>query len=160
MSPSNARQRGDAAVHSSLAPPQLVARTSDTPLRMPTLREALRGFRLALSLRCPHCARGFVLTRIGAVRERCAECGFRFTRTDDHYFGGAVFFGLFCGELAVALTLLIVVLLTWPAVPWQGILYGTTIGSLLALPVSLPFAKVVWLSVDVMIRPIQPEELT
>jgi uncharacterized protein (DUF983 family) len=126
---------------------------------MPTLREALRGFRRGLTLRCPHCGKGFVLTRYGIVRERCLECGFRFTRTDDNYFGGAVFFGLFCGELVVALTLLIVMLLTWPKVPWDGILYGVTIGSLLALPISLPFAKVVWLSVDVMVRPVQPEEL-
>ena len=126
---------------------------------MPTLRELLRGVRRAFSLRCPHCGKGFVLTRLGVVRERCEECGFRFQRTDDNYFGGAVFFGLFCGELVVALTLLIVLLVTWPRVPWDGILYGVTIGSLVALPISLPFAKVVWLSVDVMVRPIQPEEL-
>ena len=126
---------------------------------MPTASQAARGFGRAFSLRCPHCGKGFVLTRFGGVRERCLECGFRFMRTDDNYFGGAVFFGLFVGELAVALTLLVVVLLTWPTVPWDGILYGTTIGTLVALPISLPFAKVVWLSVDVMVRPVQPDEL-
>jgi uncharacterized protein (DUF983 family) len=126
---------------------------------MPTSRELFRGLRRAFTLRCPHCGTGFVLTRFGAVRERCTECGFRFQRTDDNYFGGAVFFGLFCGELLVALTLLIVMLATWPAVPWDGILWGVTIGSLLALPISLPFAKVVWLSVDSLVRPIQPDEL-
>jgi uncharacterized protein (DUF983 family) len=141
------------------APPRLAERTSDSPLRMPTVGQALRGFAVAIRLRCPHCAKGFVLTRTGAVRERCTGCGLRFTRTDDNYFGGAVFFGLFCGELAVALTLLTVILLTWPQVPWNGILYGTTAGCLLALPVSLPFAKVVWLSVDTLVRPVRPEEL-
>jgi hypothetical protein len=72
----------------------------------------------------------------------------------------AVFFGLFCGELVVALTLLFTMLLTWPKVPWDGILYGVTAGSILALPISLPFAKVVWLNVDSLVRPIQPDELT
>ena len=149
---------GDAAPP-AYARPRVPDRTSDSPLRMPTMGQALRGFALALRLRCPHCGKGFVLTRLGAVRERCADCGLRFTRTDDNYFGGAVFFGLFCGELAVALTLLIVLLVTWPRVPWDGILYGTTVGSLLALPISLPFAKVVWLSVDTLVRPVQPNEL-
>src|SRR4051812_42669011 len=145
--------------HSNAAPPRLVDRTSDSPLRMPTLGQAMRGFALALRLRCPHCGKGYVLTRFGAVRERCSGCGLRFTRTDDNYFGGAVFFGLFCGELAVVLTLLTVVLITWPRVPWDAILYGTTAGCLLALPISLPFAKVVWLSVDTLVRPVQPYEL-
>src|SRR4051812_45140095 len=83
----------------SYKPPRLAERTSDSPLRMPSLDQAIRGFALALRLRCPHCGKGFVLTRFGAVRERCVECGLRFMRTDDNYFGGAVFFGLFCGEL-------------------------------------------------------------
>ena len=126
---------------------------------MPTARQALRGFTLAFRLRCPHCGKGYVLTRLGAVRDHCSSCGLRFTRTDDNYFGGAVFFGLFLGELVVALTLLIVILITWPRVPWDGILYGTTAGCLLALPISLPFAKVVWLSVDTLVRPVQPHEL-
>ena len=141
------------------ARPRLVERTSDSPLRMPTFGQAIRGFALAFRLRCPHCGRGYVLTRFGAVRDRCSNCGLRFTRTDDNYFGGAVFFGLFLGELVVALTLLIVILITWPRVPWDGILYGTTAGCILALPISLPFAKVVWLSVDTLVRPVQASEL-
>jgi uncharacterized protein (DUF983 family) len=96
---------------------------------------------------------------MGSIRKRCEVCGLRFERTDDNYFGGAVFFGLFCGELVVALTLLVTILLTWPRVPWDGILYGVTIGSIVALPLSLPFAKVVWLNVDTLVRPVQPDEL-
>lgn len=126
---------------------------------MPSARQLLRGIRRSISLRCPHCGQGAVLQGVVSLRERCAVCGLRFERTDDNYFGGAVFFGLFCGELVVALTLLITILLTWPAVPWDGILYGVTIGSIVALPVSLPFAKVVWLNVDTLVRPVQPEEL-
>lgn len=141
------------------ASPRLANRTSDSPLQMPTFKQLVRGLRRSAGLRCPHCGQGAVLQGFGSVRERCAVCGLRFERTDDNYFGGAVFFGLFCGELVVALTLLITLLITWPTVPWNGILYGVTIGSVLALPISLPFAKVVWLNVDTLVRPVQPEEL-
>jgi uncharacterized protein (DUF983 family) len=126
---------------------------------MPTAAQLMRALRRSFTFRCPHCGRGKVFQSLGVMRKRCDECGFRFERTDDNYFGGAVFFGLFCGELVVALTLLITILITWPKVPWDGILYGVTIGSIVALPISLPFAKVVWLNVDTMVRPIQPEEL-
>ena len=126
---------------------------------MPTVRQLLRGLRRSIRFRCPHCGQGKVLRGIGSLNERCTVCGLRFERTDDNYFGGAVFFGLFCGELVVALTLLITILVTWPAVPWDGILYGVTIGSIVALPISLPFAKVVWLNVDTLVRPVQPDEL-
>ena len=141
------------------APPRLAERTSDSPLQMPTISQLVRGLRRSLALRCPHCGKGAVLRGLGSIRQRCDVCGLRFERTDDNYFGGAVFFGLFCAELVVALALLVTLLVTWPAVPWNGILYGVTIGSIIALPISLPFAKVVWLSVDTLVRPVQPEEL-
>jgi uncharacterized protein (DUF983 family) len=123
---------------------------------MAEVRHALAS---AIRLRCPHCGTGKVMRGI-LLRERCDTCGLRFERTDDNYFGGAVFFGLFCGELVVAFALLITVLLTWPHVPWDGLLYAIVIGSLAALPVSLPLAKVVWLHVDTLVRPVQPDELT
>ena len=145
--------------HTRPAPPRLAARTSDSPLQMPSAAQLARAFRRSCTLRCPHCGTGKVFQSFGVMRKRCESCGLRFERTDDNYFGGAVFFGLFCGELVVALTLLITILVTWPKVPWDGILYGVTAGSILALPISLPFAKIVWLNVDTMVRPVQPDEL-
>jgi uncharacterized protein (DUF983 family) len=126
---------------------------------MPSAAQLALGLRRSVTLRCPHCGKGRVVQGLGGPRERCQSCGLRFERTDDNYFGGAVFFGLFCGELVVALSMLVTILITWPRVPWNGILYGVTAASILALPVSLPFAKVVWLNVDVLVRPVQPEEL-
>jgi uncharacterized protein (DUF983 family) len=125
---------------------------------MPSSAELMRALASAVRLRCPHCGRGKVMRGI-LLREGCDSCGLRFERTDDNYFGGAVFFGLFCGELVVAFAMLITVLVTWPRVPWDGLLYGIVIGSLAALPVSLPLAKVVWLHVDTLVRPVQPREL-
>lgn len=145
---------------SGFARPKLAERCSDTPMSLPGARDLFRGLHLAVRLRCPNCGRGAVLTRWGRVRERCAECSFRFERTDENYFGGAMFFGMMLGELLVALTLLFVVLLTWPKVPWDGIMYGTTMGAVAIIPLLLPFAKVVWLSIDVLVRPVQLDELS
>lgn len=141
-----------------LAIPPRGSRTSDSPLHMPTGSDAMRALGRVLRLHCPHCGLGYVLTKWGGVRERCSGCALRFERTDDNYFGGAMFFGMMLGEGFVALSLLVVVLLTWPDVPWNGLQYGATAACILTLPLLLPFAKVVWLAVDVLVRPVQPEE--
>ncbi len=134
------------------------SRHSESPLQMPNTRQALRGAGRALRLRCPHCGKGWVLTRFGRVRPRCTECGFRFERTDESYFSGAMFFGLMMGEGVFALSLLVIVLASWPNVPWDALTVGAPAGMLLLLPLLLPFSKVVWLSVDVLVRPVQPYE--
>lgn len=46
-----------------------------------------------------------VLKWSGAVRNSCSACGLRFERTDDNYFGEAMFFGIMIGEGSVLLVL-------------------------------------------------------
>ena len=70
-----------------------------------------------------------------------------------------MFLGLMIGEGTFALSLLIVLVTTWPDVPWDGLTYGAPLGMLLLLPIILPFSKVVWLAVDVLLRPVTPHEL-
>jgi len=125
---------------------------------MPNARQALRAVARAFSLRCPNCGDGWVLTKLGRVRPRCTVCGFRFERTEENYFSGAMFFGLLMGEGIFALSLFFVVLLSWPNVPWDALTFGAPAGMLLLLPILLPFSKVVWLSIDVLVRPVQPQE--
>jgi uncharacterized protein (DUF983 family) len=126
---------------------------------MPTAAVALQGLGRLLRLRCPHCGQGPVLGAWGRVRERCTPCGFRYERTNDSYFSGAMFFGLLLGEGVFALSLLIVVVSSWPDVPWDALTYGAPLGMLLLLPLLLPVSKVIWLSIDVLVRPVQPDEL-
>jgi uncharacterized protein (DUF983 family) len=127
---------------------------------MPNSRQAFRALGRALRFRCPHCGNGWVLSHFGKVRERCAACGFRFERTDESYFSGAMFFGLLMGEGLFAVSLLIIVVASWPNVPWDALTFGAPIGMLLLLPILLPFSKVVWLAIDVLVRPVQPQEQT
>jgi uncharacterized protein (DUF983 family) len=132
---------------------------TDTPLDMPSLSRALRLLRRGLLLRCPHCGHGAVLSRTGGVRERCSGCNLRFERGPRNYFSGAMFFGVLLGEFAFVITFLVVLVNTWPNVPWKFIQYAFPIGTALLVPLLMPFSKVVWLAVDVLVRPVQPYEL-
>jgi uncharacterized protein (DUF983 family) len=142
------------------AAPRFAHRSTDTPLELPTIGRALSLAWRALRLRCPHCGRGAVLTRVGAVRDRCAGCGLRFQRSDDNYFSGAMFFGLMMGEGVFALSLLAIVLLTWPDVPWDALTYAGPIGMIVVMLLLIPVSRVVWLAVDVLVRPVTEAELT
>jgi hypothetical protein len=100
-----------------------------------------------------------VLRWWGAVIPRCASCNFRFERTDESYFSGAMFFGLLLGEFIFGLTLLVVIVSMWPAVPWDTMSWAIPSGMVVVMILMIPFSKLVWLAVDVLVRPVQPGEL-
>ena len=92
----------------------------------------------------------------GARARTLLKCGFRFERTEDSYFSGAMFFGLLMGEGLFAVVLLFVVVANCECAV-DALTYGAPAGMLLILPFLLPFSKVVWLSIDVLVRPVLPE---
>ena len=136
------------------------SRNAETALRQPGMTDLFRFVVRLLCLRCPHCGKGPVLTMRGSIRPSCRHCGLRFERTDDNYFGGAVFFGLLIGEAMVVLLLVTTMFITWPNVPWDGIQWGGAAGLILIAPALIPFSRVLWLAIDVLVRPVVPEELT
>ena len=85
-------------------PRRSLIRNSDSALEMPTVARVLRLVGRTIRLRCPHCGEGAVLSWKGSVRANCSGCGLRFKRSDDHYFFGAVFFGLLMGEAMTHIT--------------------------------------------------------
>jgi hypothetical protein len=95
----------------------------------------------------------------GAVRERCAACGFRFERSDDRYFAGAMLVNLISAELLFAIGFVAAILLTWPAVPWDALTYGGAAGMLLLPLLFYPVSKVLWLALDVLLRPVTRAEV-
>jgi uncharacterized protein (DUF983 family) len=139
--------------------PSLRKRTTDSPLQLPTPRNAARLFGRVARLRCPHCGNAAVMKWSGAVNKRCASCNFRFERSDENYFSGAMFFGLLMGEFVFAVTLLIIIVSMWPDVPWDTMTWAIPLGVLLVMIVLVPVSRVVWLAVDILVRPVQREEL-
>lgn len=126
---------------------------------MPTVARTLRLFWRAFRFRCPHCGAGSVLTRTGDVRARCAACNLQYQRGPANYFSGAMFFGVMLGELAFAITFGIVLVVMWPNVPWNVMTYAFPIGAAIVALLLIPFSRVVWLTVDVLVRPVQSHEL-
>ena len=144
-------------------PPRSVSRprkrTTDSELRAPSVANALPLLRRLVRLRCPHCGRGAVMTWRGSIHKRCSACNFRFERSDENYFAGAMFFGLLFGEFMFAIALLITIVSMWPNVPWDTMTWAIPLGMVIVLLFWIPISRAVWLSVDVLVRPVQPSEL-
>ena len=109
--------------------------------------------------RCPHCGGSKILTGWATVRPRCDVCGFRYERSDDGYFVGAMFANLLVSEGLFAVGFLAALLITWPDVPWDAIMYGGAAIMVLMPALLYPFSKIMWLAIDVSVRPVTPGEL-
>jgi len=123
-----------------------------------TLSYAVRLLGRAVRLRCPNCGKSPVLASWGKVNHRCATCHFRFERSSDSYFTGAMFFNLITAEFLFAVMFTTAIILSWPNINWDVITYGAA-GGMAIMPIALyPFSKVLYLTVDVFMRPVRPEE--
>ena len=149
----------EASQKQSHGTPALRRRTSDTPLAMPSAGRAFAALASLVLLRCPNCSRGAVLKGWYRVHERCSSCHFRYERSDENYFAGAVFVHFMLSGFSFAASLLLLLMLSWPTVPWTALTFGTPIAMLFFAVAFYPISKVVWLTADVMLRPVTPEEL-
>jgi hypothetical protein len=95
----------------------------------------------------------------GSILPRCSACNFRFERSDESYFSGAMFFGLMMGEFVYGVALLVIVLTMSPNVPWDALMWIGPLGVLVVMIAIIPLSRVVWLSIDVLVRPVQADEL-
>jgi uncharacterized protein (DUF983 family) len=113
----------------------------------------------ALALRCPNCGSRGIFASWFTLRERCPRCGLRLERGESDYFIGAYLLNLVAIEILLALAIFIVIIATWPDPPWTLLQYGG--GLLMAAGAFLcyPFSKTTWLAIDLMFRPLTPEEL-
>ena len=145
-----------------VAPPAVPgpgATTTESALDFPSFRQLFTLIGRAIRLRCPHCGVGAVLHGYATVNDRCAHCGFRFTRSSDSYFSGAMLTNLAVAEGLFAVVFATVLITSWPNVPWDTLTWLMPLGVALAPVVLLPFAKVCWLTFDVAFRPVTPEEI-
>jgi len=114
----------------------------------------------AARLRCPHCGVGRVMRSWLALAERCPECGLRFERDEENeYWLGAYLLNFIVTEVVFAVLLLAALLVTWPSPPWRLLLWGGVVQMIVTPIVFYPFAKTLWLAVDLTFRPVKPEDL-
>ena len=141
------------------AMPAAGATTTESALAFPSFGQLFRLMGRALRLRCPNCGVGAVVRPWATVNEKCSHCGFRFTRSSDSYFSGAMLANLAVAEGLFAVVFGVALIVSWPNVPWDTLTWAMPLGIALAPALLLPFAKVAWLTFDVAFRPVTPEEI-
>lgn len=133
--------------------------TTESALAFPSLGQLVRLIGRALRLRCPNCGVGAVLKPYATVLHHCSHCGFRFTRSNDSYFSGAMLTNLAVAEGLFAVVFATVIITAWPDVPWDTLSWLMPLGVGLTPILLFPFAKVAWLTFDVAFRPVTTEEI-
>ncbi len=124
-----------------------------------TLRVATSMIWRALTLRCPHCGGRGVLASWFRLQERCPRCRLHLHREEGDYFLGAYVIMLITMELVFAIGLLVALIATWPNPPWEAIQWVGAGVLLAGILIAYPFAKTLWLAIDLMFRPVSAKEL-
>ena len=92
------------------------------------------------------------------MRQQCDQCGLPFDRGERDFFYGAFMFNLIAAELAFVVLLVIVIVATWPNVPWTAITWGSVLMVAAAPMVLYPFSRGLWLAFDLLFRPFDPRQ--
>lgn len=128
------------------------SRTAD-PVQF-ELRRAMLHLGRALRLRCPNCGGPGLFRRWLWMRRSCSRCHLILDRGEPDYFLGGYVVNFVTAEFTIAFGALLAVLATWPAVPWNAVKWGLLLLMIPAPLVTYPFAKLVWLAIDLTLRPV------
>ena len=106
---------------------------------------------------CPNCGARGVFKGIADLRPACPDCHLSFVREEGYWVGAMIvimalvliFFGtFFVGGM----------LLTWPDVPWTGLLIGGIVLNGLVPFVLYGWSKTIWLGLDLAFNPASADE--
>ena len=112
----------------------------------------------AFKLRCPNCGEGKLNKTWLKVNPACASCRLKFDRGEHDYFIGAYTLNLIGAELIVVAAILAGLIGTWPHVPWDALMWSLLPLAIIAPLATLPFARAVWLALDLQFRPAEPAD--
>ena len=110
-----------------------------------------------LHRRCPRCG-GRAFESWFRIKPHCDRCGLKYEREPGYWVGAVIInttvtFARFIGVF------LILVLATWPEVPW-GTVMGVTIVANAAIPMAFyPISMTVWLALEMSWHPLEIDEL-
>jgi uncharacterized protein (DUF983 family) len=117
-----------------------------------------RLFGRALTRRCPVCGSRGIYRGYFRLRERCPRCGLRFERLAGHWSGDI---GI---NTIVSFALLWAVLLGGTLVMWgnlnvAALVIAATLAAVVFPVLFVPFAKALWVAIDLTMRPLSADEL-
>lgn len=112
----------------------------------------IRALWRGLTRRCPVCGTGGLFTSFFKLAERCPGCDLEFEREDGYWLGAMVV------AMAMVIVLFTVVfvggmLLTWPDVPWTGLLVVTLLLNAVAPIVLYPWCMTAWMGIHHAVVP-------
>jgi hypothetical protein len=89
----------------------------------------------------------------------CPSCGINFDREPEGgYWVGSNAINLFATEVTFAMVFVGTIVATWPATPWDLLMWGG-MALMLLLPVGFyPFSKTLFIAVDLTFRPHEPSD--
>jgi hypothetical protein len=93
------------------------------------------------------------------MRDVCPGCHLRLDRGEHDYFLGSYVVNFVAAELLICAGALAGILYTWPDVPWTGLKWGLMAAVIVAPVVFYPFAKTIWLAIDLTFRPLTRSDL-
>lgn len=79
-------------------------------------------------------------------------CGIRFEREHEDFIG-AYLINLIIAELLVVAAVIGVMIWTWPAVPWDAMLWWLVPPVVIMPLITYPFSRGLWLAIDLAYRP-------
>lgn len=109
--------------------------------------------------RCPNCGAGGLFRRWVMMRPSCPRCHLVFDRGEQDAFLGGYVVNFVTAEFTIALIAFAVVLQSWPDVPWNALKWGLILVMIPAPILTYPFAKTIWLAIDITLRPVTVSDL-
>jgi O-antigen ligase len=88
------------------------------------------------------------------MKERCPQCRLPLQRGEEQdYWLGGMMFNIVLSELLAVLAVAIVVLVSWPRVPWNAVWAGAVLLMIAAPFLLFPLSRMIWLAFDLLFRP-------
>lgn len=110
-----------------------------------------------LAMRCPTCGAGDLFVSYYTMRERCLNCGTAFER-EEGYWVGAMIVLIGATELLFGLFFVGGMLLTWPDVPWTGLMIGGVVLNLTFPFLAYSWSKTAWMGLHDAFVPEEPAQ--
>jgi len=93
------------------------------------------------------------------MRRACPSCHLLLDRGEADYFLGSYTINFVVAELLIVLGGALGIVLTWPDVPWSLITWSLAALMIVAPIAFYPFAKTLWLALDLTLRPLALKDL-
>jgi uncharacterized protein (DUF983 family) len=92
------------------------------------------------------------------MAEACPRCHLKLDRGEVDYFLGSYVVNFVVAELLIVAGAAVTILVTLTEVPWAALKRWLPVLATVTPVVFYPFAKTVWLAIDLRIRPVHPDD--